>query len=1105
MHHTAGFPGTMDRISCPFPFRILFCLLIVLAVIAPVSAALGTGHSGSAATGSAQFTDPAEDTAGLFTDENYLGPWTLVNTRFGWTSRSGQTVAAMPDDKGIDPFAEIDEKLAPDEAAALKLRIQNTLHAFSYDDATGTWYARNAANQLTFTYMNDGTAKFSDPEYSFGLTLAGIGRDGPIAPATSGVTHADGRQLNITRGEYTEWYRNNDNGVEQGVTLTSRPPGTGPLQIRFRFTGDGFMSLGNGQALTITNASGTPLFEYAGLHAFSADGRKLPASLDTDGSTLSWLVDDTGAVYPVTIDPVIVSDSVANARFTSSAAGDVFGWSVALSSEGTRVLVGAQNNDIAGSDAGAAYLFDKPAGGWSGTTSALAATATFTGGAATDQFGRSVSLSSDGTRALIGAHYNDTVWSNAGAVYLFNVPAGSGPRTISASAANATFTGGANGDEFGNSVAISPDGTRALIGAQYNDTAGSNAGAAYLFDVPAGSGPQIIPVSAATARFTGGNESDEFGNSVALSVDGTRVLVGAHYNNTAGNKAGDAYIFNVPTGGGPQIIPASAATARFTGGAGSDQFGYSVALSSDGIRALIGAPYSDTAGNDVGAAYIFDKPALGWSGTTSASGANATFTGRATATIYDSYFGYSVSFSSAGTKALIGSFDGWIDSGGWEQTGGAAFLFDKPSSGWSGTTSASAASATFKGSAGSDRLGWSVALSSEGTRALVGAPINGTVGSLAGAAYLFQPPYATLTAGGTTAGTAGTVVNGLTLNPTGTLTNIDLYLGTDATTPTGTAIKTGISLPATTTTTVNSVNLNGKTGGTYYLIATENGTASVLGATSAKVFTVTATQPPSGGDSDSVNSATSGTAASIATSPGAAAGQTMSFNYPQNPALNSPLQITRIDMVPSQNVGPTDLLVASVSLGTVNQPAGIPAVVGYREIEPMGINPTIFTNGVISFQVSGAWITEHQTTPAQVTMLRNHDGVWASLPTTYTGQNGNYYTYTATTPGFSYFAVAVRNETALPASPAAAVETMVTTPAGSITIPTPAPSSTTRTTVPVPTETTAVPAVPTGNSGMPVSTVITGAVAIVLIVGGGLLIRRWWIRRQNPALFRDYE
>ncbi|MEI8330545.1 MAG: hypothetical protein WCF90_02660 [Methanomicrobiales archaeon] len=170
----------------------------------------------------------------------------------------------------------IDEKFAPDEAAALKIRIQNTRLVFSYNEATGTWFARNAANQLMLTYMKDGTATFSDPGYTFGQTLAGIGRGGPIAPAASGVTHADGRRLNITLGSYTEWYRNNDKGVEQGVTLTSRPQGTGPVQGRFDFSGDASVSISNGQVLAIPDASGILLFENAGLHTLSADGRMLP-------------------------------------------------------------------------------------------------------------------------------------------------------------------------------------------------------------------------------------------------------------------------------------------------------------------------------------------------------------------------------------------------------------------------------------------------------------------------------------------------------------------------------------------------------------------------------------------------------------------------------------------------------------------------------------------------------------------------------------------------------------------------------------------------------------------------------------------------------------
>ncbi len=213
---------------------------------------------------------------------------------------------------------------------------------------------------------------------------------------------ADGRQLNSARPDYTEWYKNNDEGVEQGLTIASRPIGSGLLHVRFGLTGNNSLSLRDKKTLILTDAPGTPLFEYTGLHAFSSEGRDLPASLATDGTTLSWVVDDTGAVYPITIDPVVVSASAARATFKGK--DDKFGYSVALNSSGAVALVGAIQNKTGGDpNAGAADIFTMPAGGWSGTTSASAATATFTGGAANDFFGCSVALNSTGAVALVGA------------------------------------------------------------------------------------------------------------------------------------------------------------------------------------------------------------------------------------------------------------------------------------------------------------------------------------------------------------------------------------------------------------------------------------------------------------------------------------------------------------------------------------------------------------------------------------------------------------------------------------------------------------------------------------------------------------------------------
>jgi len=979
-------------------------------------------------------------------------------------------------------FAEIDENLSPAEAAALRSLIQNTLHAFAYDAATGAWNARNAENRITFMYTRDGTAEFSGGENAFGLTLLGIGREGEISPAGKAAVRADGRQLNITRQEYTEWYRNDNTGVEQGLTITSRPAGNGPLQVRFRLNGDKLFSLRDNRTLTLTTASGAPLLDYTGLHAYSSDGRELPALLATDGTTLTWEVDDTGAAYPVTIDPVITSASSATAKFTGGKDSDSFGWSVSLSPDGSRALVGAYNNNTAG----AAYIFDKPAGGWSGTTSASAATARFTGGNDGDQFGFSTSLSSDGSRALVGAIYNDTAGTDAGAAYIFDKPGGGWGGTTSASAATARFTGGNASDRFGTSLFLSSDGSTALVGAYNNNTAGTNAGAVYIFDKPGGGWSGTTPASSATARFTGGNDGDQFGFSTSLSSDGSRALVGAQYNDTAGPDAGAAYIFDKP-GGWSGTTSASSATARFTGGNDSDHFGISASLSSDGSRALVGANNNQTPEKDAGAAYIFDKPAGGWSGTTSASSATARFTGAA-----GEFFGRSVSLSQDGLRALVG-----VSAG---NHAGAAYLFDKPGGGWSGTTSNSSATAIFKGGANNDGFSYSESLSSDGSWAFVGAYSNNTAYTDAGTAYLFQLPSSF----GSIQPASGSIYGGTPVTITGT----NFVTGNLLDVTIGGAHATGIAVNSLTRITATTP-ASATTGATWVNIT--NGDGRMINTTGAYTYTVptptiTPTPTPtSSADGDGSDSPSmSGTSSVIATSPGVSKGQTMSFTFSSSDDLAEPLQITHVNATSSQSIGGTTFLLTTVSLGKANQITGTAAVVGYREIKPLGINPNVFSSGEISFRVTDTWMNEHQINPAQLAMFRNHDGVWSRLPTSYLGPSGNFYTYKATTPGFSYFVVAVRNETSVTDSPVATVaaESTVTER-----LPT-TPITTIPTTAPVPTKTTAVPAVvsvPSGSSDIPLGFAVIGVVAIILVIGGILFARRWWIRRQNPALFRDYK
>ena len=103
----------------------------------------------------------------------------------------------------------------------------------------------------------------------------------------------------------------------------------------------------------------------------------------------------------------------------SEAAGDYSGTSVSISSDGTRVAIGAILNDSSnGSNSGHVRVYD-----WnSGTSLWTQVGQDIDGEAADDQFGHSVSISSDGTRVAIGAILNDgSNGSNSGHVRVFTL------------------------------------------------------------------------------------------------------------------------------------------------------------------------------------------------------------------------------------------------------------------------------------------------------------------------------------------------------------------------------------------------------------------------------------------------------------------------------------------------------------------------------------------------------------------------------------------------------------------------------------------------------------------------------------------------------------
>jgi hypothetical protein len=188
-------------------------------------------------------------------------------------------------------------------------------------------------------------------------------------------------------------------------------------------------------------------------------------------------------------------------------------------------------------------------------------------GAGGDIFGFSVAISAGGTIALIGAQYHN---SQTGSAYVFTESGGTWTEAQELTASDAM-----KGDFFGNAVALSADGTIALVGA-YGKNAYSYTGAVYVFTEGDGTWTQTQELTASD-----GAPGDNFGFYVALSATGTTAVIGADAKDS---YTGAAYVFTESGGTWTQAQKLTASDSHT-----SDIFGSSVALSALGTVALIGA------------------------------------------------------------------------------------------------------------------------------------------------------------------------------------------------------------------------------------------------------------------------------------------------------------------------------------------------------------------------------------------------------------------------------------------------------------------------------------------------------------------------------------
>jgi hypothetical protein len=365
------------------------------------------------------------------------------------------------------------------------------------------------------------------------------------------------------------------------------------------------------------------------------------------------------------------------------------GTSVALSSSGEIIAIGAYKNNGNGEDSGHVRVYRNNNGNWIQVGSDI------DGEAAGDYSGYPVSLSSDGSIVAIGAYLNDGNGENSGHVRIYKKNS-----NIWEQVGN-DIDGEAIGDNSGVSVALSSNGNIVAIGATDNDANGSNSGHVRVYQNINGNWIQK------GTDIDGEAEFNHFGASVSLSSDGSIVAIGAPGNDGNGASSGHVRVYQNSNGSWQKI------GSDINGEATQDRFGHSVSLSSNGGIVAIGAPGNNGNGTSSGHVRVYQNSNGSWIqiGTDIDGEAAGDDSGIS-----------SPSLSSDGSIVAIGARDN--DENG--SNSGHVRVYQNINGNWiqKGTD--------IDGEAAGDGSGRSVSLSSNGNIVAIGAPYNRGNGAWAG-------------------------------------------------------------------------------------------------------------------------------------------------------------------------------------------------------------------------------------------------------------------------------------------------------------------------------------------------------------------------------------
>jgi hypothetical protein len=557
----------------------------------------------------------------------------VAASSIGFAARMPATVAISPgvsaSSIAVQPPSPIVPPAAIDRSAwsahASRVLAQQEYHFAPVRGADCFWSAPSRAHGFRSRISASGIEIVPRDAQSFGasaewqLSIAteSFGRGERCIALVRAAVSANDERVELDHGALSEWFVNEPRGLEQGWTIARSPAGVGPLWICLAFGGDLRARIdASGRSMTLVDETGRTRLRYSDLSAFDASGRALDARLKSHARGVRVTVDDDGAVYPVTIDPVLTGPAWST---ESDQAGALFGLSVAsagdVNGDGfSDVIVGAPSFDGGETDEGRAFVY-------LGSASGLSATADWTAEVdqAGAQFGVSVATAGDVdgdgfSDVIVGAEtFEDGDETDEGGAFLYLGSA-------SGLATSASWTGESNQDGalYGHCVAtagdVNGDGySDVIVGASAYDNGETDEGRALVYF---GSGAGLF--NDATWITESDQASAFLGESVSTAGDVNGdgfddVVVGAARYSNGELEEGRAFV---------HLGSASGLSTSADWTAESDQasawFGESVATAGDVngdsySDVIVGAPSFDNGETDEGRSFVYFGSSLGLS------------------------------------------------------------------------------------------------------------------------------------------------------------------------------------------------------------------------------------------------------------------------------------------------------------------------------------------------------------------------------------------------------------------------------------------------------------------------------------------------------------